>query len=187
MKDYYKILGLARGASVEEIKKSYRKLAFKYHPDKNSEYSAVVTMKELNEAYDVLSDETKKSRYHYRLDYYTDPRPKVQATYRTARPQSPPQPKFYARKAKFDFSVWAPKTRIFSLFIIFYCSILCLDYFLGVEYKDVIVKSNFTNVHWSKSKIDYITFQIFSDKIDWRPVEYKDYSFFWNSYRLCFS
>jgi len=59
-KDYYKILGIAKGASDDEIKKAYRKMALKYHPDKNKEPSAEAKFKEIAEAYDVLSDSKKK-------------------------------------------------------------------------------------------------------------------------------
>ena len=62
-KDYYKILGVARGASEDEIKKAYRKLALKYHPDKNQSAGAEEKFKEIGEAYDVLSDNKKKQVY----------------------------------------------------------------------------------------------------------------------------
>ena len=55
-KDYYKILGVARDASEDQIKKAYRKLALKYHPDKNRSPGAEEKFKEIAEAYDVLSD-----------------------------------------------------------------------------------------------------------------------------------
>jgi molecular chaperone DnaJ len=55
-RDYYDILGVSRGATAEEIKKSYRKLAIKYHPDKNpGDKEAEEQFKEAAEAYDVLS------------------------------------------------------------------------------------------------------------------------------------
>merc|ERR1712020_402585 len=62
-KDYYRILGVARGASEDEIKKAYRKLALKYHPDKNQTTGAEEKFKEIGEAYDVLSDKKKKDVY----------------------------------------------------------------------------------------------------------------------------
>lgn len=60
MKDYYQILGISRDASQEEIKKAYRKLAHKYHPDKGGNEKK---FKEINEAYQILSDKEKKSQY----------------------------------------------------------------------------------------------------------------------------
>ena len=63
-KDYYQILGLEKGASDDEIKRAFRKLAIKYHPDKNQgNAEAEVKFKEINEAYQVLSDPEKKARY----------------------------------------------------------------------------------------------------------------------------
>jgi len=63
-KDYYKILGVDRKASSEEIKKAYRKLAMKYHPDRNpGDKTAEEKFKDINEANDVLSDPEKRSRY----------------------------------------------------------------------------------------------------------------------------
>jgi chaperone protein DnaJ len=63
-KDYYKVLGVAKTASQEEIKKSYRKLARKYHPDANKgDTEAEDRFKEVSEAYDVLSDEKRRKEY----------------------------------------------------------------------------------------------------------------------------
>lgn len=63
-KDYYKILGVERNASESDIKKAFRKLAMKYHPDRNpGNKSAEEKFKDLNEAYEVLSDPQKRSRY----------------------------------------------------------------------------------------------------------------------------
>lgn len=69
-KDYYNILGVDKNATKDEIKKAYRKLAIKYHPDKNpNDKNAEEKFKEISEAYDVLNDDTKKSNY----DNFGDP------------------------------------------------------------------------------------------------------------------
>ena len=63
-RDYYEVLGLKKGASEDEIKKAFRKMAMKYHPDRNpGDKKAEEKFKEVNEAYSVLSDPDKKSKY----------------------------------------------------------------------------------------------------------------------------
>ena len=63
-RDYYEVLEISKSASVEEIKKAYRKMAIKYHPDKNpGDKEAEEKFKEAAEAYEVLSDDNKKARY----------------------------------------------------------------------------------------------------------------------------
>ena len=62
-RDYYDILGLDRNASKNEIKKAYRKLALKYHPDKNPNKDAEEKFKEISEAYAVLYDDEKRGMY----------------------------------------------------------------------------------------------------------------------------
>jgi len=62
-KDYYEILGVSRDATEAQIKSAYRKAARKYHPDVNKDPSAVEKFKDINEAYEVLSDKEKRSRY----------------------------------------------------------------------------------------------------------------------------
>lgn len=62
-RDYYEVLGLTKGASEDEIKRAYRKLAKQYHPDVNKAPDAEAKFKEINEAYEVLSDPQKKQTY----------------------------------------------------------------------------------------------------------------------------
>jgi DnaJ-class molecular chaperone len=62
-RDYYEILGLKKGASKSDIKSAYRKMALKFHPDKNKAKDAEDKFKEINEAYQVLSDDKKKETY----------------------------------------------------------------------------------------------------------------------------
>ena len=62
-RDYYEVLGIDRNAGDEDIKKAFRKLAFQYHPDHNGEAGATEKFKEINEAYEVLSDANKRASY----------------------------------------------------------------------------------------------------------------------------
>src|SRR5687767_2105883 len=62
-RDYYEVLGVNKGASNDEIKKAYRQLARKYHPDVSQETEAETKFKEINEAYEILSDDQKRGMY----------------------------------------------------------------------------------------------------------------------------
>src|SRR5437763_17136503 len=64
-RDYYEILGVSRSATEDDVKKAYRKLALKYHPDRNPEdrHEAEERFKEISEAYQVLSDAERRSLY----------------------------------------------------------------------------------------------------------------------------
>lgn len=61
--DYYKVLGVSKNATAQELKSAYRKLAIQYHPDKNKSTEAEARFKEINQAYEVLSDPKKKAQY----------------------------------------------------------------------------------------------------------------------------
>ena len=62
-RDYYEVLGVLKSSSADDIKKAYRKLARQYHPDVNKSHDAEAKFKELNEAYEVLSDDDKRAAY----------------------------------------------------------------------------------------------------------------------------
>jgi len=62
-KDYYKVLGVEKNATEDEIKKAYRKMALRFHPDKNHEAGAEEKFKEISEAYEVLSDKDKRAAF----------------------------------------------------------------------------------------------------------------------------
>lgn len=78
-RDYYSILGVSPDASLNDIKKSYRKLALKWHPDKNvdNQEQANKKFKEITEAYEILSDDNKRKLYNRRgMDDWTNGRPR---------------------------------------------------------------------------------------------------------------
>ena len=91
---HYTVLGVTRNATAEELKRAFRKLAFKYHPDRNREDGAEGKFKEVNAAYEVLSASGKKANYDKWLDSYFLA-PITHKPYRPARPPAAVDPKKY--------------------------------------------------------------------------------------------
>ncbi len=83
-RDYYQVLGVARNATAEEIRRAFRKLAFDYHPDRNHEDEAEKRFKEINEAYEILSNPEKRAAYN--APVYAHP----QITHKPYRPAQSP-------------------------------------------------------------------------------------------------
>lgn len=71
--DYYSILDVNKNATAEEIRKAYYKISLKYHPDKNTSPEAEIKMKEINEAYKILSDTALRKRYDLSLSNSSNP------------------------------------------------------------------------------------------------------------------
>jgi hypothetical protein len=93
VKDYYSILRVSRSADIRTIKRSYRLLVQRYHPDINPDPQAAELIKEINEAYDVLSDPVKKQEYDFRLINPSYQRPVYQETpHRDPRYRRPSRP-----------------------------------------------------------------------------------------------
>jgi curved DNA-binding protein CbpA len=84
MKDYYEILGIRRDASPQDIKKAFRRLALRYHPDRNpgNTREAEGRFKEINEAYEVLGNEQKRRQYDYLTSYRRSQTERVNMVFR---------------------------------------------------------------------------------------------------------
>ena len=136
MEDYYQILGVSRSASNEEIKRAYRKLALRYHPDKTSDPSAHERIKKINEAYDVLGDPEKKrsydlGRYKPLVDAFKDTEstpPHRDPAYRRRRP--PVNRKNEKSGMQELMEAYTPFVAKISLTAFIFCMALLIDYAL---------------------------------------------------------
>jgi len=120
MKDYYEIMKVDRKATEAEIKKAFRKLANQYHPDKNPSHEAEALFKEINEAYEVLSDPASRLDYDQRLGS------PAFFNYQYIRPQRPAY-KGPSEKALFQQSLLR-YSRLLFYFGCLWCSVLVVDY-----------------------------------------------------------
>lgn len=136
MKDYYSILGIARTASTIEIRRTYRRLAILYHPDKNPDPEAGELFKEINEAYDVLGDPEKRKLYDTRLEnpfaelLQQEEQPRHRDPRYRKKPGTPPQYKTNTQLRQELIQEYLPYMRRILFFSIGFCALLGVDYIL---------------------------------------------------------
>ena len=160
MKDYYQILRVRRGASSPEIKRAYRVLVQQLHPDVNPDPAAHELIKEVNEAYDVLSDDAKKRDYNYRFSnpYITvevpqepvhrDPRYRRSTTYSQSNVNRGPTARdLMQRVAPYALKIFQVSA-LLSLFLL-------VDFFLPHQVTDETI-SSFRNTGRSRYEANYM-------------------------------
>lgn len=132
--DYYQVLGVKHSATHEEIKRAYRRLAVLYHPDKNRDPAAENIFKSINEAYDVLSDPGKKSKYDLRMQapfedvQYEAPRRHRDPAYRSQRPHvRRKSDRERLRDLMHEYMPWAIRVTVFSFV---FSMLIVVDYLL---------------------------------------------------------
>jgi curved DNA-binding protein CbpA len=165
MRDYYKILEVSQNASQEEIKKAYRRLAFLYHPDRNNSPHAQSLIQEINLAYDVIGDVKKREIYNRRLNSYRSYQTTSSPTQyrRTTNPAPRKRP---VKSKRFGFEERAMKGKFISAFILFYCFLLCADYFFSSVYKNTVIQKMDVEAHRGKRSTSHYTFHIQSSKVN---------------------
>jgi hypothetical protein len=138
--DYYKILGVAYTATHDEIKRAYRRLAVRYHPDKNNDPQAESLFKEINEAYDVLGDPAKKTFYDLKFSSpftsASEPQPPRHRdpAYHTNRPRAKRKSDQERLKDLMaEYLPWAIKTAYLCLA---FSGLLLIDYILPNQVQD---------------------------------------------------
>lgn len=143
MKDYYAILRVSRSADITTIKRSYRLLAQRYHPDVNPDPQAAELIKEINEAYEVLSDPSKKAEYDNPYQAYIQPPSEPQAPLRNRDP--------YFKRRGFRPAARRPTqyelvmqyfhyVKAISVSGLVVCFFLMIDYLVPRVYRNVPVK-----------------------------------------------
>ncbi|HET9487404.1 MAG TPA: J domain-containing protein [Chryseosolibacter sp.] len=159
MKDYYGILGVSPSASHSEIKRAFRKLAVRYHPDKNPSTEAKSLFQEINEANDVLADREKRALYDARLanpfaELLNEPAPghrdpayrRTQPGQRTGR--KGPSPSFILMRDYLPYMMWV--SRIGLLFTVLFF----LDYLLPYRQVNDVINAIY-EVPVSRGQVNY--------------------------------
>lgn len=144
MKDYYAILGVPASASDSEIKSAFRKLAIRYHPDKNPAPEARPLFHDVNEAYDVLGDPRKRAVYDNRRanpfaeilsasPSHRDPA----YNRRRGQPPRPPEPpaSYLLMRDSLKYVIWISRAGLFVSILFF------IDYFLPYQQEEEIIRN----------------------------------------------
>jgi curved DNA-binding protein CbpA len=149
MKDYYAILGVRREADAIEIKRSYRKLAILYHPDKNPDASAEAFFKEINEAYEILSDHLQKAAYDTQLQYPAETQvvEEVRSAHRDpaySRKRKHPPTYKSERQRMYDFMAsYLPLTNRITQVALFVSTVLVIDFLLPTTQSDELITGTY--------------------------------------------
>jgi len=156
MKDYYKILNIDRHATEQQVKKAYRELALKFHPDKSHFQDAHQKFTEINEAYQVLGRKNSRENYNFLFDYeqLNKFRVKAESTFTTvsdwgqevkrkARQYKHPA---YARSKEDDIDLrpYVKSVRIVSVLSFLFTFLVILDYFLPKDAFEQTVQTKLT-------------------------------------------
>jgi hypothetical protein len=169
IKDYYLTLKISRNASEEEIKKAYRRLALKHHPDRSRDQNSKSIILEINEAYEVLGDPHKRDIYNLKFDYRNQPvagQPLKNTSGPTHAPIKKKTGPRKVRRKKFDYTRYARNGKLVAAYILFFCVLLSLDYCFSTTYKPSIVQSVEVVIHRTRKRIEYYTFNIESTKVN---------------------
>jgi hypothetical protein len=149
MKDYYKILNIDRYATETQIKKAYRDLALKYHPDKAGAFDSHQKFTEINEAYQVLSRNDHRENYNFIYDYeqlnkkrqHVDTIFAETITWEKSTRERRWKPPFYPSDEKtVDLTPYIKSVRIISMLSFLFTFLIILDYFLPkLNYEQTVV------------------------------------------------
>lgn len=182
MKDYYKILGVRSTAPDADIKRAFRQLAVRYHPDKNPDPAAELLFKEINEAYTVLSDSQKRAGYDWKRqrplsDFVQEPQQAQHRdpAYRKPRSKGPQQKsegqRMFEMMSKFQPVINRITTICFSIAIL-----LLIDYILpNREREEKIVEAYSETRNFGRSSITSWIIKTTSDIHVTLPFEDSDY------------
>jgi DnaJ-like protein len=154
--DYYRILGVNQSSSPEEIKRAYRRLAITYHPDKNPDPGAETIFKEINEAYDVLSDPEKKSIYDLRQQ---NPFGEILQTENQPRHRDPryrpAKAKVYRKSERENLrelmAEYLPIVHRITFFCFLFTVCLLIDYVLPLQESNEQITRTFTKTTYSRN------------------------------------